>query len=64
MTDFLLIKEKLPGGASNVNLDSDELAEQGLVTLSKRSGGLWKEDGQQLKPCWDKPVLGNVLFPT
>lgn len=59
MTDFLF-KEKLPGGASNVDLDGGELGEQGLVSLSKRNGGLWKEDGQQLKPCWDKPVLGNV----
>ncbi|XP_059458642.1 protein MANNAN SYNTHESIS-RELATED 1-like [Corylus avellana] len=53
-------EEKLPGGASNVNLDGGELGEQGLVSLSKRNGGLWKEDDQQLKPCWDKPVLDDV----
>ncbi|GLT54291.1 hypothetical protein SLA2020_275020 [Shorea laevis] len=57
---FDSVEEKLPGGASSDNFDNAELAEQGLVTLSKSSGGLWKEDGQQLKPCWDKPVLDDV----
>jgi hypothetical protein len=53
------VKEKLPGGASN---NFDELDDQGLINHSKKNGGLWMEDGQYLKPCWDKPVLGKVKF--
>lgn len=56
---FDSVEEKLPGGSSDVNFDGAELSEHGLVT-SKKNGGLWKEDSEQLKPCWDKPVLDEV----
>ncbi|GMY38433.1 protein MANNAN SYNTHESIS-RELATED 1-like [Fagus crenata] len=54
---FDSVEEKLPGGASN---NFDELDDQGLINHSKKNGGLWMEDGQYLKPCWDKPVLDDA----
>lgn len=57
---FDSVEEKLPGGGGNVNLDGSELEEQGLISHSKKSGGLSMEDGHYLKPCWDKPNLDDV----
>ncbi|XP_050289144.1 protein MANNAN SYNTHESIS-RELATED 1-like isoform X2 [Quercus robur] len=51
---------ELPGAGGNVNLDGSELEEQGLISHSKKSGGLSMEDGHYLKPCWDKPNLDDV----
>ncbi|KAF5451895.1 hypothetical protein F2P56_026954 [Juglans regia] len=53
---FDSVEEKFPGGARDVDLDMDE----GAVSISRKSGGLWKEDGQQLKQCWNKPILDDV----
>lgn len=55
---FVLVQGKFPGGARDVDLDMEE----GAVSLSRKSGGLWKEDGQQLKQCWNKPILGKDRF--
>ncbi|XP_030971386.1 protein MANNAN SYNTHESIS-RELATED 1-like [Quercus lobata] len=57
---FDSVEEKLPGGGGTVNLDGSELEEQGLISHSKKSGGLSMEDGHYLKPCWDKPNLDDV----
>ncbi|XP_050289143.1 protein MANNAN SYNTHESIS-RELATED 1-like isoform X1 [Quercus robur] len=57
---FDSVEEKLPGAGGNVNLDGSELEEQGLISHSKKSGGLSMEDGHYLKPCWDKPNLDDV----
>ncbi|KAL4629003.1 hypothetical protein ACB098_05G206700 [Castanea mollissima] len=57
---FDSVEEKLPGGGGNVNLDGSELEEQGLISHSKKSGGLSMDDGHYLKPCWDKPNLDDV----
>ncbi|KAF8400233.1 hypothetical protein HHK36_013530 [Tetracentron sinense] len=47
---------KLPG-ALGVHFDTITVTEQSLVTLPRVSKGPWTEDGQELKPCWTKPVL-------
>ena len=62
LRDFL--KEKLPGGGGSVNLDGSKLEEQGLISHSKKSGGLSMDNGHYLKPCWDKPNLGKFKFST
>lgn len=56
----VFVKEKLPGGASNFENERATLSEQGAGNFLRKSGGLWNEDGQQLKPCWDKPLLGKI----
>lgn len=29
---------------------------------TKQAEGLWKDEGLALKPCWDKPVLGESNY--
>ncbi|TXG69540.1 hypothetical protein EZV62_004475 [Acer yangbiense] len=42
-------------------LDVAKVAEQGLFTLTKRSGkGTWLEDGSELKPCWSKTNFDEI----
>ncbi|KAK1578150.1 hypothetical protein Q3G72_027928 [Acer saccharum] len=54
---FDSITEKLPGDVHDVA----KVAEQGLFTLTKRSGkGPWLEDGSELKPCWSKTNFDEI----
>lgn len=39
--------------------DTNKASQHGLASVTKGSDGPWKEDGVTLKPCWQKPVLGE-----
>ncbi|XP_077238421.1 protein MANNAN SYNTHESIS-RELATED 1-like [Tasmannia lanceolata] len=45
----------LPEGASGVQFDVMKVEDRGVSMLSRVSKGPWKEDDQELKPCWTKP---------
>ncbi|PON53203.1 GDP-fucose protein O-fucosyltransferase [Parasponia andersonii] len=52
-------QEAFPGDR-RVNLDNAKIAKQGIVTFPEKSVVPWKDDGQELKACWSKPVLDDV----
>ncbi|KAK1578910.1 hypothetical protein Q3G72_034068 [Acer saccharum] len=57
LVPFFKLMEKLPGDVHDVA----KVAEQGLFTLTKRSGkGPWLEDGSELKPCWSKTNFDKI----
>lgn len=41
-----------------MSLENAKNAKEGLVTLPKQSGGPWKADDEELKPCWSKALFG------
>lgn len=52
---------KLPGEASDVQLESAKFAEQdSFVALAKNSKGPWLEVGNELKPCWAESTFDDL----
>lgn len=39
--------------------NTNKASEHNLASVAKGADGPWKEDGVTLKPCWQKPVLGE-----
>lgn len=58
----VFLKKKLPGLAEDTDFDSIETMEHVITVSRKTAAGPWKEDDEELKPCWSKPDLGTLLL--